>query len=649
MPDEQALSTEVTAEQEAAELWEESNQKQEELTWQKADFYTDKPYKWLYEQPLDEFERSIAEQKMRAAAKAAGLNKGQFDGTYKAYIKKRAAERRRFLNLTDFPDQPLELSCGEYVCDEAVTVFDTFGKEIVVCQHPIYPVARHVCVNTGEVKLSLAYRLGGQWKTEIFDKTTLASSVRILELAGSGIAVDSTNAMELTRYITNMESYNYSLLPEKKSVDRLGWLKGSKYAEFLPYAQGVGYDGTADNKLTFDSVTSSGDYSAWLALMGKIRRESPIAHIQLAASFASALVEPLGVLPFFVHTWGGTEAGKTVGLMAAASVWANPAPGQYVKSFNSTTLGLTYSAGFLNSLPLCIDELQVIKDKSGGFDNIIYTLTEGVGRVQAKRTGGTRPQFTWHNCMLTTGEMPLSGSTSGGGAVNRIINIDCGGKKLFSDPKHVADTVRQNFGFAGRTFVSNVAVYMDELKGAYSRHYKDLTKNSGSTEKQCSAAAAILTADELAERWIFHDGQALKAADLLPYLTSVDEIDQNKRALDWLYDTVAANCIHFDARNNDYHSELWGEISEGYIYFIKTVFDKKMHEAGFNPTAFLSWAKNRGLLKCNEGRSTLRKRVRGINQVNARCVAVIDNSAGTNQEEVGTISNKKRIVKIQNL
>ncbi len=30
--------------------------------------------------------------------------------------------------------------------------------------------------------------------------------------------------------------------------------------------------------------------------------------IILAASFASALVEPLGSLPFFVHLWGWTAA-----------------------------------------------------------------------------------------------------------------------------------------------------------------------------------------------------------------------------------------------------------------------------------------------------------------------------------------------------
>lgn len=33
---------------------------------------------------------------------------------------------------------------------------------------------------------------------------------------------------------------------------------------------------------------------------------------------------------------------------------------------------------------------------------------------------------TWHNCILTTGESPLTGQSAGAGAVNRVIDIECG-------------------------------------------------------------------------------------------------------------------------------------------------------------------------------------------------------------------------------
>ena len=88
---------------------------------------------------------------------------------------------------------------------------------------------------------------------------------------------------------------------------------------------------------------------------------NPCARIMLAASFASALVEPCDCLPFFVHLWGGTESGKTVALMLAASVWASPLMGDYIRTFNSTAVAQELTAGFVNSLPLCYDELQIVK------------------------------------------------------------------------------------------------------------------------------------------------------------------------------------------------------------------------------------------------------------------------------------------------
>ena len=132
----------------------------------------------------------------------------------------------------------------------------------------------------------------------------------------------------------------------------------------------------------------------------------------MASSFASALLEPLGLLPFFVHLWGTTECGKTVALMLAASVWANPKMGEFIHSFNSTTVAQELSATFVNSLPLILDELQIIKDRRD-FDNTIYKLTEGIGKNRGTKTGGLQKTGTWQNCILTSGEMPISNPSSG--------------------------------------------------------------------------------------------------------------------------------------------------------------------------------------------------------------------------------------------
>ena len=72
----------------------------------------------------------------------------------------------------------------------------------------------------------------------------------------------------------------------------------------------------------------------------------------LAASFASVLVPLLGGLPFIVDLWGETEGGKTVTLMVAASVWADPAENKYIGDFKTTDTALESRADMLNHLRL---------------------------------------------------------------------------------------------------------------------------------------------------------------------------------------------------------------------------------------------------------------------------------------------------------
>ena len=144
---------------------------------------------------------------------------------------------------------------------------------------------------------------------------------------------------------------------------------------FSPYVDDLAFDGENNFKHIFDAVKSDGFYSEWLNAMKKLRAEKSAGRLFLAASFASVILEPCGLLPFFLHAWGGTEVGKTVGLMIATSVWACPKMGEYITTFNSTLVGQEMTATFLNSLPMCVDELQIqssagIKD----FDKIIYQI-----------------------------------------------------------------------------------------------------------------------------------------------------------------------------------------------------------------------------------------------------------------------------------
>ena len=576
------------------------------------------PYAFVQGYADDPFLQRQLLAKLKLIASKCGVR--EFMSLWKDYQSSLKRQSTAIVdNATDFPDQPLELQCGHYSCDvSGVRIRDIFGGETVVCAHPIMPIRRLVNVDDGTERLELAYRKGVAWRTLIAEKAVLASSSSILQLAANGVFVNSENAKALSTFLFDIEQQNYAQIPEVKSVSRLGWVGDHG---FSPYVDDVFFDGENNFKAIFNAVRSCGDREKWVDAMRAVRAEHGFGRLFLAASFASVILEPCGLLPFFVHAWGGTEVGKTVGLMIAASVWASPRIGDYIGTFNSTTVGQEMLAGFLNSLPMCIDELQI--QSSGGikdFDKIIYQLTEGVGRTRGAKTGGLQRVLTWKNCFITNGESPISNANSGGGAVNRIIEFECT-EKVYSDLVGLCAVINSNFGFAGREFVEFL-----QSEGACERvnalqkdFYRELLK-SDSTDKQAASASALLAADSIATDLIFKDGNALTVADLAAIMTKKSDVDINARALDYIYELVERNPIHFNpSEYGVYKAEIWGKLKYGDIYIIKSVFDREMSLAGFNAASFLAWAKRQGILSCDEGRRTKKAQIAN-STVNTVCL-----------------------------
>ena len=357
--------------------------------------------------------------------------------------------------------------------------------------------------------------------------------------------------------------------------------------------------------------------------MRKVRAEKAAGRIFLAASFASAILEPCGLLPFFVHLWGGTGTGKTVSLMIAASVWASPKLGEYITSFNSTDVGQEMTASFLNSLPMCVDELQIqVAAGTKEFDKMIYKLTEGFGKTRGAKTGGLRQTTTWKNCILTTGEYPIINANSMGGAAIRVIEIECT-EKVYSDLVWLCGVINENHGFAGEEFAEYLQKegVMDEVNILQKSIYRELLKVG--EEKQAASAAAILAADKIATDLFFKDGNELTVDEIAVYLTKKDEINANTRALEYIYELVGRNPSHFKPGEfGEYKSEIWGKTDEDHFYIVKSVFDRELSLAGYNSASFLSWAKRAGILVCDKDRNRRTRKAKiGDTVLNTVCIA----------------------------
>ena len=86
-----------------------------------------------------------------------------------------------------------------------------------------------------------------------------------------------------------------------------------------------------------------------------------------------------------------------------------------------------------------IDELQLARDARGKIQFNVYALAQGVGRTRGTKSGGVDKTPTWGNCILTTGESPLTTLTDGAGALNRVIDIECSPPgKVISDGMRIA-------------------------------------------------------------------------------------------------------------------------------------------------------------------------------------------------------------------
>lgn len=578
--------------------------------------YTTLPYEELQEYAKNPF---VHQRMVEAMARyAAGVGFKQLKKFYKAYmagLKQSSAGGTVYVggNPTCFDGQPMELNAGDWEADDSGIRRNFGGVDCVACPHPVMPVERLVNIDTGEEKLRLAFRKGTIWRRHIVEKKVLASANKVTELAGIGIAVNSETARNFVRYIGDLENLNYDIIPERKSIGRFGYIAGEG---FSPYVDGLIFDGDANFATMFQTVHERGSFEKWRQMAAEVRAMSVTAKIVLAASFASPLLQPLGCLPFFVHLWGvDSGTGKTVALMVAASVWGDPAVGSYVKTFDGTAVGMEKTAAFLNNLPLCLDELQLAKDAKGKTNFDVYRLAQGVGRTRGNRSGGVDKTPTWQNCILSTGESPLTGQASGAGAVNRVIDIECKANSVvITDGMRVSGAVKRNFGHAGKAFVEKLYAAGDDVPQEIHDRYQVLFKTlaaQDTTEKQAMAAAAIVLGDELACRWIFGGTeQPVTMEQISEFLTSRAAVSAGERAYKYLCDWVSQNSNKLTGKTDN--GDVLGTLDGCRAYIIRSVFERVLQDAGYSMKATISWLKQAGLIETRAKNNTKARRINGV-------------------------------------
>ena len=549
-------------------------------------------------------------------------------------------------NVTDFTDAPLRLNCGKWTSRDS-GIYKTEIKKngdvysIMACTHPIMPIARMKNIDTEEEKIKLAFFRDSRWQSVVVNSTTLLNRQNITVLGDRGVMVTSETARDLVSYLADLISLNEkpgedtNAIPYLASISRLGWLKDEdgKYTKFAPYSEEIAYDGDSDFESLYRQVKAVGNRSAWYELIGELRKDL-VVRLLVATSLASPLIDVVGALPFVFHLWGATSFGKTVSLMVAMSVWGNPENGCLTRTMNMTQNAMARTASFLYSLPFGADELQQIKSRWDNYDNLVMYLCEGIDRGRAKARGGVEELKTWKNCFIFTGEEPITKDNSGGGTKNRVIEVEVT-KPLYADGNKVANTVRDNYGWAGKEFIEYVSqLDRDAIRNRFKEISSEILQMCDTTDKQALSMALILLADELSCESIFFSDEPLKVDDIAGYLHSNRSVDVAERAFDWALSWLAQNShkiLHKDA--NVGYSDIWGKYTEDSVYVIRDVLAKALQESGFDYSVVSrKWVEKGYIRLSHDGKSTRPIRFAGSRP---RCVEIVIPTTDAEQEEMG--------------
>jgi len=505
-------------------------------------------------------------------------------------------------NVLHFDGQE-NLNCGMWIADmNGIKVFSDKGGYRLACYHPIYPAERLINLETNTEKVRLKYYRDWKWKNLIIDKETTASHSKIVKLAAYGISVTTETSKNLVAYLSDVENLND--IPIRQSTSKLGW----KGADFLPFDTTIEFDDESKFKSLFDSIKTVGSDELWFDLVKKIRKNTAHYEPQLvmAASFASVLISKLNMLPFIVNLWGKTGGGKTVTLMLACSIWADPSEGKYITDSYATQNAFEARLDVLNNLPLLMDDLSKVRDRlNDGFTDLVYLLCSGKGKERSNIDLGLNASKSWSCTIVSNMERPLANDTMRGGAINRILDVEMAGGNIFENGNAVVQTVKENYGWAGFVFVEIVKQLgiqkISEIRKDFEQKIKAeaAAQESEKEEKQILPLSVVLTADYLATKYIFKDDIYLDLSTMVRQLKDVEDVSEGRRAYEIILDY--ANVYKTKFNDSEYNPENWGFIKDGYININPMILRRIATDQNFSIKAFCSWANENHLLKANSG------------------------------------------------
>lgn len=392
------------------------------------------------------------------------------------------------------PDAPVsdeaELVEGIVLKKEGIFSLNTkSGNPVLIFSCPVVIKKITKIHSTKLEKLMLSWFRDGEWKEQVFERSILFDSLKVVSISDYGIPVTSSNKTAFIDYLTMYEYVNREKIQMSFITNKLGWHNDNSifvWGKYLITKDGIFNEGERQNKnipeIIYDvesdgdsqfinGLTYSGDLHEWVKVATSIK-DFPIAYAILISSFAAPLLKVLDLPNLLVEIAGETSRGKTTCQRIAASVWGNPdeRKDSIFFTWNLTEVWLERRASAFNDIPVILDDTKNLEsrtkeEKNKVISNIIYSFATGKGRGRGKPKG-TQPISTYRSVLISSGEQQsVDVAKEHGGAAARIISF--WGKPFADtiDPQFVdliTHTVKENYGFAGPNFVYHILNQNDQ-------------------------------------------------------------------------------------------------------------------------------------------------------------------------------------------
>ena len=226
---------------------------------------------------------------------------------------------------------------------------------------------------------------------------------------GAILAPSHAACAALHRFLSATVDLEGRELPRSRAAARLGWHDGV----FVLPTRALG----GSEKVVYQSsaalsaaVRERGTLQEWQDRVAAPAEKNSRVALALCASLAAPLLQPLQLDGCGIHFRGGSSIGKTTALHVAGSVWGGPCEqgglNGYKQTWQATANGVEGMAQAHCDLPLCLDELGLIKGDDAA--RISYQLATGIGRARATKSGNSAPRLEWRVVLISTGEISLA-------------------------------------------------------------------------------------------------------------------------------------------------------------------------------------------------------------------------------------------------